>query len=46
VERDKAWAHPDLLPEDFTAAEPPDESSAARDADVDEELRRMLDGDQ
>jgi len=46
AERDKAWAHPDLLPEDLTSdAEEPDSAAAARDADVDEELRRMLDGE-
>lgn len=40
-ERDGSWAHPDLLPEDLTAPT----ADAQPKSDVDDELRRMLDGE-
>ncbi|CAM4096422.1 zinc-dependent metalloprotease [Helcobacillus massiliensis] len=54
--REKVWAHPDLLPSPEVlsgqpqapkadAAEQPAEAAADFDADFDEELRRLLDGE-
>ncbi len=45
TERDRSWDHPDLLPDDFDVDDASAANSDTTSDDIDDELRRMLDGE-